>query len=137
VDLIVSAPAMPTVSAETVDNFVWLRWNDCTTTLPVVRYELYRDAVFIGDNGDGRFATRPEQAAGTYSYSVIAVDSAGNESAAGAVTAIVSAPPDYILRDEFDADFNSGTITNGILWNGTLLLPVYAETDAEHTTRLG
>jgi hypothetical protein len=136
VDLLVSVPTTPAPSAEVVDNFVLLRWADCKTTLPVTRYVVYRNAAEVGDNGDGRFATIFETAAGTYTYGVKAIDSAGNESTIGTIDAVVSAPPDYILRDTFDSTF-SGTATNGIVYGGRLLAPMYAETDAEHTTRLG
>lgn len=136
VDLLVSAPATPVITSEVVDNFVLLRWQDCATTLPVLRYEVYKDGVLKGDNGDGRFAVVFEQAAGDYSYSVKAYDSAGNVSATGAITVRVSAPPDYVLRDSFDSDL-SGTLTNGYLFEGRLLMPMYVETDAAHTTRIG
>lgn len=136
VDMLVSVPTTPAPSAEVVDNFVLLRWADCKTTLPVTRYVVYRNAAEVGDNGDGRFATIFETAAGTYSYGVKAIDSAGNESTTGTTDAVVSAPPDYILRDTFDSSF-SGTLTNALLHGGKLLAPLYVETDAEHTTRLG
>lgn len=136
VDLAVSVPATPTVTSEIVDNNILLRWNDCTTTLPVVRYELYRDATLIGDNGDGRFAVLFEQAGGSFTYGVKAYDSAGNASSLGTVGATVSAPPDYVLRATFDSTL-SGTRTNAVLYNGVVLAPMYDETDAEHTTRLG
>lgn len=136
VDLLVSAPATPIITSEVVDNFVLLRWQDCATTLPVLRYEVYKDGVLKGDNGDGRFAVVFEQAAGDYSYSVKAYDSAGNVSASGAITVRVSAPPDYVLRDSFDSTF-SGALTNGYKIDGRLLMPMYVETDAAHTTRIG
>lgn len=136
VDLVVSAPAKPVITYEVVDNFVMLRWQDCATTLPVLRYEVYRDAAMVGDNGDGRFAVLFEQLAGDYSYSVKAYDSAGNVSASGAITVRVSAPPDYVLRDNFDSTF-SGTLTNGYVIDGAIHAPMYVETDAAHTTRIG
>lgn len=136
VDLLVSAPATPIITSEVVDNFVLLRWQDCATTLPVLRYEVYKDGVLKGDNGDGRFAVLFEQSAGDYSYSVKAYDSAGNVSASGAITVRVSAPPDYVLRDSFDSTL-AGTLTNGYLLDGRLLMPMYVETDAAHTTRIG
>lgn len=136
VDLIVSAPAMPVITSEGVDNFVLLRWQDCATTLPALRYEVYKDGVLKADIGDGRFAVLFEQAAGDYSYSVKAYDSAGNASAAGSVLARVSAPPDYVLRDNFDSTL-TGTLTNGYKLDGRLLMPMYVETDAAHTTRIG
>jgi len=136
VELIVSLPATPVISVEVVDNFALLRWQDCKTTLPVERYEVYRDAQLVGDNGDGRFAVLFEQAAGDYRYGVVANDSAGNASVMGVVTARVNAPPDYVLRDEFYSDF-SGTKTNAYTVDGGLIAPVFVETDAEHTTRIG
>lgn len=136
VDLNVSAPATPVISVEVVDNFALLRWQDCRTTLPVERYEVYRDGQFVGDNGDGRFAVLFEQAAGDYSYGVIANDSALNASVMGTATARVNAPPDYVLRDEFTSDL-SGTLTNGYLIDGKILAPMIVETDAAHTTRIG
>lgn len=136
VDLIVSVPLTPVIGSEVVDNFVLLRWQDCKTTLPVERYEVYRGATLVGDNGDGRFAVLFEQVAGLYTYGVKAYDSAGNVSALGTVTVNVSAPPDYVLRDNFDSTF-SGTLTNGYLIDGAIHAPMYVETDAAHTTRIG
>lgn len=136
VDVIVAAPAQPVIGSEVVDNFVLLRWQDCKTTLPVERYEVYRGAQLVGDNGDGRFAVLFEQVAGLYTYGVKAYDSAGNVSALGIVTVNVSAPPDYVLRDNFDSTF-PGTLTNGYVIDGAIHAPMYVETDAAHTTRIG
>jgi hypothetical protein len=133
----IATPATPTVTAEVVDNFVLLRWNDCTASLPITRYEAYRDGVLIGDNGDGRFATVFEQAGGSITYGVKAYDSAGNAGSPGTVTATVSAPPDYVLRSEFAPTLASGTTVNGYVIDGKLLAPMYVETDAAHTTRIG
>lgn len=136
VDLSVSVPATPAPTAEIVDNNILVRWADCATTLPVVRYEVYKDATLIGDNGDGRFAVLFEQAGGSYTYGIKAYDSAGNASGLGTVSATVSAPPDYVLRANFDSALD-GARTNAVLYNSVILAPMYEETDAEHTTRLG
>ncbi len=109
VDVVVNAPNACTPGAEVIDNNVLLRWQDVKTTLPVVKYEVRKGLVYataaLTAQGDTRFAALFENASGLYTYWVTAYDSAGNASTPGNVAAQVSQPPDYVLRDDYNAVF--------------------------------
>jgi hypothetical protein len=115
IDVVVNLPLQPTISQQVVDNNVLLKWNDCTTTLPIVAYQLRRGttwatATIIGTK-QGGFTTVFETQAGTYTYWLAAIDSAGNYGNPGSVVASVNQPPDYVLRLSQASTF-SGTLTN-------------------------
>lgn len=136
VDVSISSPLAVTVQAETIDNNVLLRWSDATRTLPVDRYEIRKGASWelglpVGDNGNGRFATFFEQAAGTYTYWIVAYDTANNASTPSSVSVLVNQPPDYVLRDNFFSSF-SGT-RSGAWRDGTsLYAPMLDQTWQQH-----
>jgi len=114
-DVSVVPPSVPALSQQVVDNNVLLRWNDCTQTLPIASYELRRgsswaSATVIGTKLGG-FTTVFETSAGTYTYWLAGIDSAGNYGAPGSVTAIVSQPPDYVLQVNQNSTWN-GTASN-------------------------
>ena len=114
-DVIVTAPTAPTITQQVIDNNVLLRWNDVTQTLPILNYELRRGASWaagtvIGTK-QGGFTTVFETAAGTYTYWLAGIDSAGNYGTPGSVTAIVNAPPDYVLQLNQNSTW-SGSKTN-------------------------
>jgi predicted phage tail protein len=101
-DVIVTVPTAPTISQQVIDNNVLLRWNDVTQTLPILNYELRRGATWAGGTvigtKQGGFTTVFETAAGTYTYWLAGIDSAGNYGTEGSVSAIVNQPPDYVLQ---------------------------------------
>lgn len=139
VEVVVTVPSAPTVTAETIDNNVLLRWTDATQTLPLKYYELRRGDVFSSATVIGtvqaRFSTIFESTGAAYKYWVVGVDSAGNYGTEQSVTAVVSSPPDFILYDQIDSDF-SGTKTNCLVVPGNKLLAcVYtSETYQAHFT---
>lgn len=92
--------AAPIVSASVIDNNVLLSWNTPTSTFLVVKYGVYQGVNLIG-YVDSTFQVVFEGTAGTYTYSVQAVDIAGNVGTAGSVTAVVRQPPDFELLDTF------------------------------------
>ena len=111
----VTPPSLPTISQQVIDNNVLLRWNDVTQTLPILSYELrrgadYATAAVIGTK-QGGFTTVFETASGTYVYWLAGIDSAGNYGTPNCVRALVSQPPDYQLK----YDYNSATAS----WPGT------------------
>jgi predicted phage tail protein len=101
-DVIVTVPTAPTISQQVIDNNVLLRWNDVTQTLPILNYELRRGATWAGGTvigtKQGGFTTVFETAAGTYTYWLAGIDSAGNYGTPGSVSAVVNQPPDYVLQ---------------------------------------
>lgn len=103
-DVTVSAPTAPTVSSQVIDNNVLLRWDNVTNTLPILYYNVYRGVTLVGTK-QGLFTTVFETVSGSYTYTIRGVDSAGNEGAAGSITAIVNQPPDYILRTVWSSTF--------------------------------
>ena len=101
-DVLVTVPTAPSITQQVIDNNVLLRWNDVTQTLPILSYELRRGASWasgtvIGTK-QGGFTTVFETSAGTYTYWLAGIDSAGNYGTPGSVTAIVNQPPDYVLQ---------------------------------------
>lgn len=141
VDVVVAPPLQPTISQQVIDNNVLLRWNDCTTVLPIVYYELRKGATWatatlIGTK-QGRFTTVFETASGTYTYWLAAVDSGGNVGTPGSINAVVNQPPDYVLQSDQNSTF-SGTKTNLFLESGVLYANVNTtETWQSHFTSRG
>ena len=75
-----------------------------------------------------------ETVAGTYTYWLAAVDSAGNIGAPASVTTTVSQPPDFVLGVAFISTY-SGTKVNAAIDGASLVLPVNTtETQATHFT---
>jgi predicted phage tail protein len=111
VDVTIAAPSPVTITSQVIDNNVLLNWSDSTTTLPIVKYDIVKGVSFalgtaIGDNGNGRFAAFFEQASGLFTYWISATDSAGNTSTPTSIAATVDQPPDYVLRLNYQLDFN-------------------------------
>jgi hypothetical protein len=121
-----------TVSGNVIDNNVLLSWTIPTSAFAIDHYEVFRDGVSIGEQR-GTFAVVFEQTAGSYEYSVIAVDIAGNQSAPSAITLAVSQPPDYLL-EAMETSVLDGTRTDMYLDElPSLIGPVsLAETWEEH-----
>jgi predicted phage tail protein/sulfur carrier protein ThiS len=141
VDVTIAAPAAPVLTSEVIDNNVLLRWSDSTTTLPVDRYDIRRGDTYatgssVGDNGNGRFAVFFEQAAGTYTYWIVAYDTAGNASAASSLSVKVNQPPDYALTQDFNSTF-SGTRFGIATELSRLYAPMREESFRHHFTSQG
>jgi predicted phage tail protein len=137
--LVISAPTKPNLTQQVVDNNVLLYWTQPAGTLPVVTNELRRGPTWetaepIGQKAGG-FTTVFETVAGTYTYWVAGVDSAGNIGTPGDVTTSVSQPPDYALKANNDLTFG-GTKSNMYLdTDGSYILPVNTtETFEQHFT---
>lgn len=138
VDVSVTAPGVVTSQrAEVVDNNALLYWGaPGSGTLPVERYEVRKGASWaagtpIGSNGNSTFTTVFEQAAGSYSYWIAAVDTAGNFGVAVAITATINQPPDYVLRSNFLDDF-TGTLSGMHVEGGKVYGPSLGETIQTH-----
>lgn len=137
----VVTPSAPSpVTAEISNNIVLLRWPAAVATLPIRTYQILKgstlgSAVAIGEKS-GLFTTVTEQAAGTYTYWVRAVDSAGNVGAAAMVSATVSAPPNYVLYSDQQLDLAAATLSSALYEAGVIVLPFNtSETyDAHYTT---
>ena len=138
VDAAVNPPSQPVITQQVIDNNVLLKWNDCTTTLPITAYELRRGATWasatvIGEKKGG-FTTVFETTSGTYRYWIAGKDSAGNYGTPGSVSCLVNQPPDYILNLNQDSTF-AGTKTNMITDGSVLVAAVNTtETYQQHFT---
>lgn len=138
VELSVTAPTVPAVQAEVIDNNVLLRWSDAAATLPLTHYEVRRglawsSSTLVGTL-TGRFSTIFETASGSFRYWVAGVDTAGTLGEPGSVAVTVSQPPDYVLNYDQDSAF-AGAAHNCLVHAGQLVPMVnIAETWAEHFT---
>lgn len=117
-----------TLRAEVVDNNALIYWGaPATGSLPVDRYEARKGASWaagtvIGSNGNSTFTAVFEQLAGTFTYWIMAVDSAGNQGTPVSVAALINQPPDYVLRTSINSTF-AGTKASAFAEAGTLLVP--------------
>jgi len=137
---VTGAPAT-TVNAQVIDNNVLLTWQAVAGVLPTASYEIRRGSTYAGASvvgtKSGLFTSLFETAANTYTYWVTAIDTAGNYGTPASVTATVNAPPDYVLKANYNSTF-SGTLTNALLQSGALVMPVdLVTTFAAHFTTPG
>ncbi len=106
-------PTLPVVSSLTpqvVDNNVLLRWSATQGTLPIDRYNVYRDVTLLG-SVSALFDVVFESSAGTYVYKVEPIDSAGNVGTSATASVVVNTPPDFVLYATSESTF-SGTKTS-------------------------
>lgn len=141
IDATIPPPSQPSITQQVVDNNVLLKWNDCTTVLPVETYELRRGAAWatatvIGTKS-GEFTSVFETDSGTFRYWLAAIDSAGTYGTPGSVQAVVSQPPNYVLQLDQNSTW-SGTKVNAVQEGSTLLFSVNTtETYQQHFTSRG
>lgn len=111
--LVVVVPAIGSISisSQVIDNNVLLSWTPATSSFQLKEYIITKDGVEIGRQ-PGTFTVIFERSAGEFEYGVQALDIAGNLSDVSLISVTVSAPKDYVLRDqEVDAAFD-GTRVN-------------------------
>ena len=135
--IVVSAPSKPIVTNQVIDNNVLLYWTDATQSLPITTYQIYKGSTFAGaeliGNKSGLFTAIFETAAGAYTYWIAGVDSAGNVGQPGQITAVVSAPPNYVLHSDIFSTFG-GALVNATSEDGLgITMPVNtSQTWAQH-----
>jgi len=137
VSLVVLAPSPVTMQAQVLGNNVLLRWHNAATTLPIVYYEIrlgatWESSIGKANVGNGRAITFFEEAAGTYTYWVRAIDTAGNAGEPRSATVQLTQPPDYVLRYDWDSDFQNIETTNVYQEGMQLWAPIVSETWEEH-----
>lgn len=123
----------PTITAKLISNFVLLTWTEGGSVFQIDHYHLLRNGVEIGTALKGNFHAFFETVGGNNSYQVISHDIADNESSPStAVQLLVGNPIDFILEDSITSILD-GTITNGIVENSQLLVPIFdAQTYEDH-----
>jgi chitodextrinase len=84
------APGAPTASAITSSSLA-LAWAAATDNYGVAQYQVFRNGVQVGVSSGATFADSGLTPATAYSYTVKALDAAGNVSAASASTSVTTA----------------------------------------------
>lgn len=142
IDVTVLAPSVTAVTRKVIDNQVALQWIANPGTLPIKEYTIYKGDVFataefLGTK-TGTFDLIVELSGGTYTYWVVPVDVAENAGTEVSTVALVNAPPDFVLREDWRSDY-SGARTNAYITQaGNLLVPVNTtETWADHFVNNG
>jgi len=122
------------LSAQTVDNNVILRWSDPTSTsLPIASYDIYRcpasgtctisdylsTSEYITNVGGTNTYSFFETAAGTYKYFVRTKDLAGNFSTPQAISTSVSEPRDFAVLTDVTSKYNTTALTAGYCSGGS------------------
>lgn len=130
-------PSGTNVTAQVIDNNVLLYWTDTKQSLPISTYEIrkgnqFDNAIVIGTKS-GHFTSVAELSSDTYTYWVVAIDSAGNYGTPSSVITQVSQPRDYQLISSFQSSFSGIKNNATILPNGKMLMPINTvETFGEH-----
>jgi hypothetical protein len=129
----VTETAAPVVTTQVIDNNVLIYWTVPTSIFQIDHYNVYVDAVEFAKI-TSNFIARFEIVAGTFEYSVEAVDAAGNISALGSISAIVRQPPDFELTDSRVVDIGAMALVNGLVdTDGRLIVCIdIVETYQDH-----
>ena len=130
-----------------VDNNVMMRYTVDTSKVfwPIKEYRVF-DVEYLADGTpvtaeigriDTQFFADIKMQGGTYTYGIVAVDVAGNESNMVTRTVTVNQPPNFILYTDKDSTFN-GIKTNMLLDGvGGMYGPIaYDDTWASNVTRV-
>ena len=134
---VVTPGAVANLSAQILDQNVLLRWGAPTQgSLAISHYLVYKgDALESADlvgQTSGTFSALFEIAGGTFSYWVVAIDTAGNVGASARTTVMVQPPDDFVLIEKGDPQHptrnyilpSTGTGVNFSAENEVLILPV-------------
>jgi len=118
-------PSAVTLTAQVVENNVMLSWTTSTGILPIAGYMLSKGSTPIGLK-TGTFTTVVETVAGTWTYWIAPVDTAGNVGTATSVTATTTLPSGYAFHPLWTSTF-SGTVTNAQVVGSSLLAPIHVD----------
>lgn len=99
-NVLFNVPQIPAVSIspQVIDNNVLLRWTVPVSTFHIRYYIIERSGAQVGIS-TSTFAVLFETVAGTFTYSITAVDIAGNIGTEATVDVLVNTPPDFALQD--------------------------------------
>lgn len=126
-------PGAVIITGQVIDNNILLQWIPDLESFAIDYYEIQRDGVVQGIV-KGTFISYFEVVSSSYTYTIIAVDIAGNRGVEASVELLVNQPPDYVLQDEHTSTLN-GTRTNVLLMDGPeLLCCVASQTWQNHFT---
>lgn len=94
------APPTSLVSSGQTSHSIELRWNASSSN--VAKYEIFRDGQLIGETAGTSYADHGLQADTTYTYTVRAVDAAGNTSPASDAISVKTKKSDTSAVEEWD-----------------------------------
>lgn len=107
-----STPGVPTADT-TIPGRVSLTWASSTDNVGLRNYAVLRDGLAVGTTTTAAFTDTSVASGATYSYTVIAYDTAGNPSAASPpVVVIVPIAATLTFVPDADASIYSGSVTN-------------------------
>ncbi|MFA5526819.1 MAG: host specificity factor TipJ family phage tail protein [Acholeplasmataceae bacterium] len=109
-ELSITEPAMVEVNGAVVHNMVSLVWSAVPGTWPIRWFEVYRGAAKLGDVLSS-YLTLSESTAGTYTYTVVPVDTAGNSGTSAFIELVVGDPSHAGGEQEFEFAKNTSLIT--------------------------
>jgi hypothetical protein len=119
------------VTSNVIDNNILLYWSEPVShQFNIVKYEIFRNGVSVGFQF-GTFAALFENAGGTFEYSVIAYDLAGNTSLPYILNVKVNQPPDFELVSKLTSTF-TGTTIHCVVEAGVLLATTSNDTWQSH-----
>lgn len=99
----VDPPPAPTITSKIVDRTIRLDWENIAAELRIQEYEIYRDGALL-QRVSASAATLPIDFSGTKTYSVRAIDEAGNVGAFGDHTIEILGPSQPVLTAGFLGD---------------------------------
>jgi Putative phage tail protein len=113
----VLSPLKPTINITVKQDFVELRWQDCTTSQPIEWYEIKRGQVeasaLVLGTVTARFKMLFVESSGTYRYWVRSRDVAGNYSAWDYADVTLVNPPGYNIINARELTWD-GTAVNAL-----------------------
>lgn len=129
----ITIPLIPGViiDKKAIDNNVLLSWSVPVSVFDIDHYKLQDNGVDKG-TVKGTFTTFFEQIPADYTYTIIAVDVAGNEGVATDIIVTVNTPPDFALQDTRTSTFSGTKVNLESHPRGLLALVNQTETWRQH-----
>lgn len=120
--VLVVFPGPVLIIGQVIDNNVLLQWTASLLvgSFATDYYEIKRGNEIIGIV-KGTFTSYFEVVAGLYTYTITAIDIAGNYGLGASIELLINQPPDYVLQDERSSAFD-GTKFNVLKTPGPALL---------------
>jgi fibronectin type 3 domain-containing protein len=84
-----TTPGPPVAAQSETASAPSLTWSASSDASGVAAYRIYRDTTLAGTSADTAFTDGGLSASGTYQYTIVAVDSAGNSSAASSPVTVI------------------------------------------------
>ncbi len=122
VNFTVTETPAPVLTGQVIDNNVLLYWTVPASLFAIDHYEVRSNGVKFADL-TGTFIARYETVSGDYTYSVRAIDTAGNAGTWGQIILTVKQPPDFTLLATYLIDAGA-TKTNFYMSGSNFLGPV-------------